>query len=263
MNPIKPFGEQINDGVVQMSFTLPVAQEYAEAAAKAIVLKMGFSGCAVVHQKDLDDANTFIVVVGTGLKHSVELEQTKKTFRLNIDGCREYLAKRRAKLGRPLRFIGGCLGTEIHSIGLDSIMQMKGVNGSPGLESYEHVETLNLGIQSSPSILLKRAKEWKADVILASVTVSHNDHHLVQLSRLIEISRAWELRDNFCFIAGGMSVSHDIAKKLGYDLGFGKGANAEKLIVNLIECFVQRTENKINLRTNGARTNANNYSSAF
>ncbi|MDP3486899.1 MAG: OAM dimerization domain-containing protein, partial [Bacillota bacterium] len=47
---IKPYGDTLNDGSMQLSFTLPVAPSpEAMEAAKQLVQRMGFQAASVVH----------------------------------------------------------------------------------------------------------------------------------------------------------------------------------------------------------------------
>jgi beta-lysine 5,6-aminomutase beta subunit len=62
---IKPYGDTLNDGMVQMSFTLPVPYgDEANEAAKQLVEKMGFDDPAVVFSKDLGVGYTYFVIYG-------------------------------------------------------------------------------------------------------------------------------------------------------------------------------------------------------
>ena len=62
---IRPYGDTLNDGAVQMSFTLPVAHS-AKADEAAIIFgkKLGFKEVEVVHSNPLSDEFTFFVVYG-------------------------------------------------------------------------------------------------------------------------------------------------------------------------------------------------------
>ena len=53
---IKPYGDTLNDGSVQLSFTLPVkCSGKAREAARLYVLKLGFKSCQVVEAAPLSD----------------------------------------------------------------------------------------------------------------------------------------------------------------------------------------------------------------
>ena len=51
---VKPYGDTLNDGMVQMGFTLPIpAGDEAIESARQLARKMGFEEPSVVYQKDL------------------------------------------------------------------------------------------------------------------------------------------------------------------------------------------------------------------
>ena len=59
---VKPYGDTINDGAVQLSFTLPIKEsEQSREAARQLVRKWGFSECEIVHAQPLSDEFTFYI----------------------------------------------------------------------------------------------------------------------------------------------------------------------------------------------------------
>ena len=60
LTKIKPYGDTMNDGKTQLSFTLPVpAGDEAIEAAKQLMKKMGFENPLVVYSKELTKGFTF------------------------------------------------------------------------------------------------------------------------------------------------------------------------------------------------------------
>ena len=60
---VKPYGDTMNDGKVQMSFTLPVEwSEAADEAARQLVAKMGFADVQVVEGRRIAPGFSFFVV---------------------------------------------------------------------------------------------------------------------------------------------------------------------------------------------------------
>ena len=58
---IKPYGEPLNDGVVQLAFTLPVAGgPRAKKAAELYVAKLNFTDIAVSFAQEIADNFTYI-----------------------------------------------------------------------------------------------------------------------------------------------------------------------------------------------------------
>jgi beta-lysine 5,6-aminomutase beta subunit len=75
MTALKPYGDTINDGKVQLSFTLPVPNnERGQEAAKQLAKRMGLNNPSVVHAQTLDAAFTFYVMYGE-CTHTVNFEQ--------------------------------------------------------------------------------------------------------------------------------------------------------------------------------------------
>ncbi|HAQ60431.1 TPA: hypothetical protein DCR49_00265, partial [Candidatus Delongbacteria bacterium] len=51
--------------------------------------------------------------------------------------------------------------------------------------------------------------------------------HIQNLTELVELLEAEGLREKVILIAGGPRISHELAKELGYDAGFGPGKYAD------------------------------------
>src|SRR3954454_15282242 len=72
---VRPYGDTTGDGMVQVSFTLPVPYDKrAEGAAVQLAAKMGLDPAMVVHAKQMGEGFTFFVVYGR-VHHLVDLEQ--------------------------------------------------------------------------------------------------------------------------------------------------------------------------------------------
>ena len=97
-------------------------------------------------------------------------------------------------------------------------------------ERYEMIEALNLGSQVSNEDFVKKAKELNADILLVSQTVTQKDIHIQNLTELVELIEAENLRDKVILICGGARITHELAKELGYDAGFGPNKFAEDVI---------------------------------
>jgi beta-lysine 5,6-aminomutase beta subunit len=62
---LRPYGDTTGDGMVQVSFTLPMAHsKIAEGAAAQLANKMGIDPALVVHAKPMGPDFTFFVVYG-------------------------------------------------------------------------------------------------------------------------------------------------------------------------------------------------------
>jgi beta-lysine 5,6-aminomutase beta subunit len=72
LTKIKPYGDTMNDGKIQISFTLPIEHnEKAIEAAKELVTKMGVKDPEIVYHKALDKGFTFFVIYGK-LIHTID-----------------------------------------------------------------------------------------------------------------------------------------------------------------------------------------------
>lgn len=224
---IKPYGDTLNDGKMQISFTLPVTpDERGKEAARILLKKIGFDDIDICGMRDLTEGFThFIAYASTNL--SVDLSKivvkTVETPVMSMEETDEYI---QSHIGRPLTIIGACIESDAHTVGIDAIMNMKGFNHRFGLERYKFFNAINLGAQVSSEELLLRARQEKADAILVSQIVTQKNIHIKNLTRLIELAEAENLRDKMLFICGGPRINHELAIELGYDAGFGSGSYA-------------------------------------
>ena len=228
---LKPYGDTINDGKVQLSFTLPVPNdERGQEAAKILAKKMGLGNPSVAHAQSLDAEFTFYVLYGE-CTHTVNYNQiqvaTVENDVMSMEETDEFI---RQNFRRKLVVLGASTGTDAHTVGIDAIMNRKGFAGHYGLERYDMIEALNMGSQVTNEDFVKKAKEMNADVLLVSQTVTQKDIHIQNLTELVELMEAENLRDKVILCCGGARITHELAKELGYDAGFGPGKFAEDVI---------------------------------
>ena len=227
LSKLKPYGDTINDGKVQLSFTLPVANDdRSKEAARLLALKMGLNNPDVVIAKSLDKSYTFFVVYGSCI-HTIDYESLHVASvgeSMSMEEIDEYI---KTNIGRKIVVVGASTGTDAHTVGIDAIMNRKGFAGHYGLERYEMIEAYNLGAQVPNEDLIKKALEVNADALLVSQTVTQKDIHIANLTNLIELLEANDLRDRFIVCCGGARITNELAKELGFDAGFGAGKFAE------------------------------------
>ena len=241
LTKLKPYGDTMNDGKVQTSFTLPVKDdERGEEAARQIAKKMGLEEPNVAWHMPLDKEFTFYVVYGSCV-HTVNYEYihviTVESDVMSMEDTNEYI---REHIGRKVVMVGASTGTDAHTVGIDAIMNRKGFAGHYGLERYEMIEAYNLGSQVPNEDFIKKALELKADVLLVSQTVTQKDVHIQNLTNLIELLEAEGLRDKFVVCCGGPRITHELAKELGYDAGFGAGKYADDVASFAVTEMVKR-----------------------
>jgi beta-lysine 5,6-aminomutase beta subunit len=224
MTRIKPYGDTKDDGVVQMSFTLPLPwSEAADEAARRLVTKMGFQDVAVAEGRAIArDFSFFVVYAKTSAVVDIE-EGAHAVPRERTLSMEEVDALIRERRGRKVRVIGACIGTDAHTVGIDAILNMKGYKGDYGLERYAMFETLNLGAQVAVEDLVRIAKEREADVILVSQAVTQKGSDVLNFTALTEALEREGMRDRVLLICGGPRVTNLLAAEMGYDAGFGRG----------------------------------------
>lgn len=241
LKAIKPYGDTMNDGKVQLSFTLPVHMgDEAIEAAKQMIRKMGLENPQVVFYQELTPGFTFFNCYGS-CAHTVDYTQIHvpkvESNVMDMHQCDEYIKE---NIGRKLVLVGASTGTDAHTVGIDAIMNMKGYAGHYGLERYDMIDAYNLGSQVPNEEFLAKAVELGADALLVSQTVTQKDVHIQNLTELVELMEAEGLRDRMILVCGGPRITHELAKELGYDAGFGMNTYADNVASFVAEEIVRR-----------------------
>ncbi|MBQ6510126.1 MAG: cobalamin-dependent protein [Flexilinea sp.] len=241
LTKLKPYGDTMNDGKVQLSFTLPVPNnDRGTEAARALSRQMGISEPNVACARSLDKDFTFYVVYGS-CTHTVDYTKIRvqaiEDTAMEMDEVDDYI---RENIGRKIVVIGASTGTDAHTVGIDAIMNRKGFAGHYGLERYEMIEALNMGSQVTNEEFLAKAEELHADVLLVSQTVTQKNIHIQNLTELIEMAEAEGIRSKCIMCCGGARITHELAKELGYDAGFGPGKFANDVATFCVKEMVRR-----------------------
>jgi beta-lysine 5,6-aminomutase beta subunit len=241
LTAVKPYADHLADGLVQISFTLPVP--YSLAARKAaleLATKMGFRDPEVVHYEQLTEGYTYFVMYG-------ECVQTIDFTALQGEGFDiEYMTEEEIErfaqehLGRKIVVVGASTGSDTHSVGIDAMLNLKGYHGHHGLEGYRSFETYNLGSQVPNGALVAKAIEVGADAILVSQTVTQQNLHVQNLTQLVEMVEAEGRRREIILACGGPRVTNELAKELGYDAGFSKGTYPHHLATFIVRELAAR-----------------------
>lgn len=238
---VRPYGDTLDDGQVQLSFSLPVPYgEEAREAARRVVQKMGLRQPQVYHMKDLGEGYTYFIVYGQFQKTidftKIEVAQVEST-RMEFQEINDFI---KSQLGRKITILGACTGTDAHSVGIDAIMNMKGYAGDYGLERYPMIKAVNLGMQVQNEDLIAEAVERKADALLVSQVVTQKDVHIKNLSELADMLEAEGIREKVILVCGGPRISHELALELGFDAGFGPGTTAPDVASYVAQEMVKR-----------------------
>jgi beta-lysine 5,6-aminomutase beta subunit len=238
---VKPYADHLGDGLVQMSFTLPVPYSLAaRRAALTLAANMGFEEPEVVHYAQLTPGYTYFVMYARCVQ-TVDF-QALAGEGFDIEYMSEDEVDRFAEehLGRKVVVVGASTGSDTHSVGIDAMLNLKGYHGHHGLEGYRAFETYNLGSQVPNSVLLAKAIEVGADAILVSQTVTQQNLHVRNLTELVELVEAEGKRSELILACGGPRVTNELAKELGYDAGFSKGTLPQHLATFVVRELAAR-----------------------
>ncbi|WP_290856363.1 OAM dimerization domain-containing protein [Hamadaea sp.] len=237
---IRPYGDTTGDGMVQMSFTLPIAHDKkAEGAALQLAAKMGMDPAMLVHAKQMGDGFTFFVVYGK-VNHLVELDKVQVVERdFPLLSAKEVNTAVKQKMRRKLSVVGATIGTDAHTVGIDAILNVKGIAGEKGLEYYRELKVVNLGAQVTVPDLVEAARQEKADAVLVSQVVTQRDAHLHNTREMSAAFReAMPAAKRPLLIVGGPRFDELMAADLGVDRVFGRGTTPSEVASYLVHRLV-------------------------
>jgi len=239
---IRPYGDTTGDGMVQLSFTLPIAHsKLADGAALQLANKMGMEPALVVHSKPMGPDFTFFVVYGR-VNHLVDPSRVEIVERdYDLLTPKEVNAAVKESLRRRMVVVGACIGTDAHTVGIDAILNIKGFAGEKGLEYYRELKVVNLGAQVSVPQLVERAVEEKADAILVSQVVSQRDAHLLNTREMSAAFReAFPPSRRPLLVVGGPRFGESMADELGVDRVFTRGTTPGEVASYLVHQLARR-----------------------
>ncbi|NVJ04660.1 cobalamin B12-binding domain-containing protein [Myxococcus sp. AM001] len=238
---IRPYGDRRDDGVVQLSFTLPVPlSEKAKEAAAVFTKKMGFTDVKVAAAERAADAYTFFIVYA---RSAVALDYAEIDVpevvvkKMSFDDLNAFIKE---KVKRRIVVFGACTGTDTHTVGIDAILNMKGYAGDYGLERYPGFEAFNLGSQVPNEDLIKKALARNADAILVSQVVTQRDVHKDNSRHFIDAAKAAGIHGKVQLLLGGPRVDHKLALELGFDAGFGPGTKPSDVANYIVHALLKK-----------------------
>jgi beta-lysine 5,6-aminomutase beta subunit len=236
---VRPYGDTTGDGMVQLSFTLPVPPgPRADGAAQQLANKMGIDPAMVVHSHGIGSGYTFFVVYGP-VHHLVDLGAVAVEERAYpLLGPAEVNAAIKARLRRKLVVLGACIGTDAHTVGIDAILNVKGFAGEKGLEYYRELDVTNLGAQVTVPGLVARARAARADAVLVSQVVTQRDAHLRNTRELAAAFREAMGEQRPLLVVGGPRFDPAMAADLGVDKVFGRGTTPGEVASYLVHALV-------------------------
>ncbi len=238
---LRPYGDTTGDGMVQVSFTLPMPHDRrAEGAAAQLANKMGIDPAMVVHAKPVGTNFTFFVVYGR-VNHLVDPSKVQLVERdYPLLSPKEVNLAIRKGLRRRLVVVGGCIGTDAHTVGIDAILNIKGFAGEKGLEYYRELRVVNLGAQVSIPQLVARTQAEKADAVLVSQVVTQREAHILNAKEMsAAFNEAYPAGRRPLLVIGGPRFGESMAAELGVDRVFGRGTTPGEVASYLVSALVK------------------------
>jgi beta-lysine 5,6-aminomutase beta subunit len=233
---VRPYGDTTGDGMVQVSFTLPLPHDKrAEGAAAQLARKMGLDPALVVHAKAMGPSFTFFVVYGR-VNHLVDTSKVEVFERdYPLLTPKEANAAIKKALRRRLVVVGACIGSDAHTVGIDAILNIKGFAGEKGLEYYRELRVVNLGAQVSVPQLVARSREEGADAVLVSQVVTQRDAHILNTKEMSAAFReSYPAGKRPLLIIGGPRFDESQADDLGVDRVFSRGTTPGEVASYLV-----------------------------
>ena len=243
---VRPYGDTTGDGMVQVSFTLPLPHDKrAEGAALQLARKMGMEPALLVHAKAMGPDFTFFVVYGS-VSHLVDLREVTVVEReYPLLTAKEVNLSIKRSLHRKLVVVGACIGTDAHTVGIDAILNIKGFAGEKGLEYYREIRVVNLGAQVLVPELVAQARAERADAVLVSQVVTQKDAHIHNTSAMSAAFReAYPSGQVPLLVVGGPRFEEGSAPALGVDRIFGRGTTPGEVASYLVHALVIAAESR-------------------
>ncbi len=240
---VRPYGDTTGDGMMQLSFTLPLPHDKrAEGAALQLARKMGLDPALVVHAKPIGPDFTFFVVYGS-TSHLVDLAEVRVVERDHpLLTPKEVNQALKRGLRRRLVVVGACIGTDAHTVGIDAILNIKGFAGEKGLEYYSEITVVNLGAQVPVPDLVAAARAEHADAVLVSQVVTQRDAHVHNVTQMSAAFReAFPAGRVPLLVAGGPRFEDGSEALLGVDRIFGRGTTPSEVASYLVHALVPTT----------------------
>jgi beta-lysine 5,6-aminomutase beta subunit len=242
LKKLKPYGDRLDDGAVQLSFTLPVkASPEAKEAAKQYAEHLNLENVSVVTMEPMGEDYTYFVIYATAIPtlDFTKIKVPKLEFpELDYYELRDLMEE---KLDEPIVVVGACTGADAHTVGIDAILNMKGVAGDYGLERYPKFKVYNLRAQLSNEELIEKAIELKADALLVSQVVSQRESHVKNLKALKNLlKKEKRLPKDLITIIGGPKVDQMMAMWLGFNAGFGPETKPSQVASFIIKEYFKK-----------------------
>ena len=226
-NLIKPEMEWMADGTVMMNMFIPTNRRVAEVVAIEIAKKMNLLEPEVINREVMQEAEGTRIELKGKVPFDIDLSTLvipPEPILLSDDEIREDIEK------NPMKIVCGTVGEDEHSVGLREIIDIK----HGGIERFG-IEVHYLGTSVPVEKLVDAAVELKADAILASTIISHDNIHYKNMKRINDLAVEKGIRDKVMIVAGGTQVIPEEAVKTGVDAGFGRNSHGIDVATFLVE----------------------------
>lgn len=224
---LKPEMEWMADGTVMVNMFIPANRRVAEVAAIEFAKKMNLEDPEVINREVMQEAEGTRIELKGKLPFDVDINQLvipPEPHVLSDEEIRDDIEK------HPMKVVCGTVGEDEHSVGLREIIDIK----HGGIEKFG-IEVHYLGTSVPVEKLVDAAIELKADAILASTIISHDDIHYKNMKRIHELAVEKGVRAEIILVAGGTQVIPETAVKQGIDGAFGRNSHGIDVATFLVE----------------------------
>lgn len=224
---VKPEMEWMADGIIMLNMFIPEEKRTAETVALEIGRKLGLNEPEVINTEVMQAAE------GTRIEMKGRVPFDIDVATLTIPPEPHYLTDdeiREDVSAHPLKVVCATIGEDEHSVGLREIIDIK----HGGIERFG-IEINYLGTSCSVEKLVDAAVELKAEAILASAIISHDNIHYKGMKRIHELAVEKGIRDDVIILCGGTQVIAEEALKTGIDGAFGRNTHGIDVATALIE----------------------------
>ena len=233
---VKPEMEWMADGIIMLNMFIPEERRTAEVVAVEIGKKLGLLEPEVINREVMQDAE------GTRIELKGRVPFDIDVAGLVIPPEPKYLTDQEIRddvSAHPLKVVCATVGQDEHSVGLREIIDIK----HGGIERFG-IEIHYLGTSCPVEKLVDAAVELKAEAILASTIISHDNIHYKNMKRIHELAVEKGIRDDVIILCGGTQVIPEEALKTGIDAGFGRNSHGIDVATALVEKRREKKEKK-------------------
>ncbi len=231
-NLVKPEVEWRADGTVLLSIFLPLDERTAEFAAIKCGEKMGLEDVTVCHKQCMHPSEGTYVEIKGKVNFDIDVNELVIPVKIEVLSQKEIRDDIQEK---PMFVVAATVGQDEHSVGMKETLDIKhgGIEGF-GIK-YEY-----LGTSCPVEKLVDAAIETKADAILLSTIITHDDVHIKNMKKINDLCIEKGIRDKVMIVCGGTQVTNEIAVDAGLDAGFGRGSHG----IDVASFLVKRRREK-------------------